>query len=369
MSLLAQLATIDDLRRDINKRHDLLDILFLTVSGVLSGAEGWKDIKEFGDEKQDWLRRYRPFANGIPVDDTIARVVRAIDPAQFNRAFLSWVNEVRQALGQEQIALDGKTLRRSHDGDKQAALHSITAWGHDCGLVLAQLKSTGKKNEQASVMEMLDMLNVKGAHITADAMSTQKKIARKIHAKGDDYTLSLKDNHKTLREEIKAYFHKVTRDEPDRIAVYEEVDGGHGRVEKRSCRQLRVTDWVSEAAQWPGLQTVIEMERERHLPGQDVEHEIQYYISSLPVAAERVAQGIRRHWEVENKAHWVLDVAFKEDDCRIRKGDGAENVAIIRRFCLNLARLYPKKNSMRGKLKQAGWSDTRRAEILFGVAA
>ena len=393
MSLLAQLATIDDPRRDINKKHALLDILFLTVSGVLSGAEGWKDIKEFGDEKQDWLRRYRPFANGIPVDDTIARVVRAIDPAQFNRAFLSWVNEVRQALGQEQIALDGKTLRRSHDGDKQAALHSITAWGHDCGLVLAQLKSTGKKNEQASVMEMLDMLNVKGAHITADAMtnrqdrrfarrtapaglrpgtgamSTQKKIARKIHAKGGDYTLSLKDNHKTLREEIKAYFHKVTRDGPDRIAVYEEVDGGHGRVEKRSCRQLRVTDWVSEAAQWPGLQTVIEMERERHLPGQDVEHEIQYYISSLPVAAERVAQGIRRHWEVENKAHWVLDVAFKEDDCRIRKGDGAENVAIIRRFCLNLARLYPKKNSMRGKLKQAGWSDTRRAEILFGVAA
>ena len=145
--------------------------------------------------------------------------------------------------------------------------------------------------------------------------------------------------------------------------MHEEVDGGHGRVERRTCRQLPVSDWVSGAAQWPELQTVIEMARERHLPGKEVETERQYYVSSLPVDAG----GIRRHWEVENKAHWVLDVAFREDDSRIRKGDGAENVAIIRRFCLNLARLDGKKNSMRGKLKQAGWSDTRRAEILFGA--
>ncbi len=339
----------------------------MTVSAVLSGAEGWTDIKAFGDEKLDWLRRYRPFANGIPVDDTIARVVRAIDPEQFNRAFLNWVNEVRGASGQEQIALDGKTLRRSHEGDRQAALHSITAWGHECGLVLAQLKSTGKKNEQASVLEMLDMLHIKGAHITADAMNTQKKIVERIHGKGGDYTLSLKGNHKLLREEIRSYFHKVRRDEPAKLAVYEEVDGGHGRVEKRTCRQLPVSEWVSEAEKWPGLKSVIEMERERHLPGKEAKTETQYYISSLPLDAVRVARGIRQHWEVENKAHWVLDVAFKEDDCRIRLGNGAENVGIIRRFCLNLARLHPKKHSMRGKLKWAGWSDARRAEILFGA--
>ena len=366
MSLMTHLATIDDPRRDINKKHDLLDILFLTVSAVMSGAEGWKDIKEFGDEKLVWLRQYRPFANGIPVDDTIARVVRALDPGQFNRAFISWVNEVRAVQGQEQIALDGKTLRRSHDGVRDTALHSITAWGHECGLVLAQEKSSGKKNEQASVLAMLDMLQVKGAHITADAMNTQTKIARTIHNKGGDYTLSLKDNHKTFRQEIAAYFHKVSRDDPDRIAVYDEVDGGHGRVERRTCRQVSVSEWLSGAAKWPGLQTVIEMTRERHLPGQAVQAQTHYYISSLAMDAARVAQGIRRHWGVENKAHWVLDVAFREDDSRIRKGDGAENVAIIRRFCLNLARLDGKKNSMRGKLKQAGWSDTRRAEILFG---
>jgi predicted transposase YbfD/YdcC len=199
-------------------------------------------------------------------------------------------------------------------------------------------------------------------------MNTQRKIAEKIHKKGGDYTLSLKNNQKVFREEIQAYFHKVRRDTPATLAVHEEVDGGHGRVEKRTCRQVPVSAWVSEAAKWPGLRTVIEIERERHLPGKATETERQYYISSLPVEAERVAQGIRRHWGVENKAHWVLDVAFKEDDSRIRKGDGAENVGIIRRFCLNLARLDGKKNSMRGKLKQAGWSDTRRAEILFGQA-
>jgi hypothetical protein len=157
MSLLTRLATIEDPRRDINRKHDLPDILFLTVSAVMSGAEGWKDIKEFGDEKLAWLRRYRPFLNGMPVDDTIARVVRAIDPEQFNRAFIDWVNEVREASGQEQIALDGKTLRRSHDGEKHTALHSITARGHECGRVLAQLKSAGKKNGQAPVMAMPDL--------------------------------------------------------------------------------------------------------------------------------------------------------------------------------------------------------------------
>ena len=182
------------------------------------------------------------------MDDTIARVVRALDPEQFNRAFLEWVNEVRGAQGQEQIALDGKTLRRSHDGEKHSALHSITAWGHECGLVLAQLKSAGKKNEQASVMAMLDLLQVKGAHITADAMNTQKKIAQKVHNKGGDYTLSLKDNHKTLRKEIQAYFHKVMRDAPATLAVHEAVDGGHGRIEKRTCRQLPVDEWGGQVA-------------------------------------------------------------------------------------------------------------------------
>lgn len=252
MSFIEHFAIVDDPRKNINVKHDLLDVLFLTVSAVISGAEGWKDIEEFGLEKLEWLRLYRPFANGIPVDDTIARIVRVLDPAQFNQAFINWVNEVRRDKGQEQIAIDGKTLRHSYDGEKLTALHSITAWSRSQGLILAQLKSSGRKNENASVLTMLDMLNINGAHVTADAMNSQKKIVSKIRQRGGDYTLCIKANHKHLREEIKAYFHKMKREDEQLIAVHEQSNGGHGRVEKRVCRQLRVSEWITEAAQWEG---------------------------------------------------------------------------------------------------------------------
>ncbi|MDQ7048546.1 MAG: ISAs1 family transposase [Enterobacterales bacterium] len=175
MTFIDHFTSIEDPRTNINVKHDLLDVLFLTVSAVLSGAEGWKDIKEFGDNKLDWLRQYRDFKNGIPVDDTIARIIRATEPAQLNQAFINWVNEVRVDKGQEQIALDGKHYAVHLMEIGKTALHSITAWSRSQGLVLAQLKSTGKKNENASVIDMLNVLNIKGALISADAMNTQKK--------------------------------------------------------------------------------------------------------------------------------------------------------------------------------------------------
>ena len=366
MTFIEHFSSIEDPRTDINVKYDLLDILFLSVSAVLSGAEGWKDIKEFGDQKIDWLRQYRDFKNGIPVDDTIARIISAIAPEELNQAFINWVNEVRTEQGQEQIAIDGKTLRHSFDGARHTALHSITAWSKSQGLVLAQIKSAGKKNENSSVIDMLSMLNIKGALISADAMNTQKKIVNKIVEKQADYILCVKANHKTLRDEISAYFHKVKRETPEFIEEYKEVDSGHGRVEERTYRQLRVNEWIKEAEQWSKIQTVIEVERTRHIKGKKRQQETLYYISSLAPDAKKIGCAIRSHWEVENKVHWVLDVTFKEDDSRIRTGDGAENVAIIRRFALNLARLHPQKNSMRGKLKQAGWSDKFRSELIFG---
>jgi len=369
MSLIEQFSIIEDPRSHINQKHDLLDILFLTVSAVVSGAEGWSDIEYFGINKLSWLRQYREFKHGIPVDDTIARIIRAINPEQFNQAFINWVNEVRSDNGHEQIAIDGKTLRHSYGEDHHSALHSITAWSKSAGLVLAQSKSQGKKNENQSVLEMLDILNIKGSLISADAMNTQKKICKKIISKQADYVLCVKSNHKKLKDEISSYFHKVTRDTPDWIACYEEVDSGHGRIETRRYRQLMNNEWINEAKAWSGIQSVIEVTRERQFKNKATQQEILYYISSLPVNPERIATAIRSHWEVENKVHWVLDVTFKEDDSRIRVGDGAENVGIIRRFALNLARLHPKKGSMRGKLKQAGWSDSIRKEIIFGVDA
>lgn len=369
MTFMEQFSNVDDPRSPINRKHDFLDVLFLTVSAVVSGSEGWSDIWEFGQSKLDWLRQYREFKYGIPVDDTIARIVRAIDPVQFNQAFINWVNEVRVDKGQEQIAIDGKTLRHSYGEDHHSALHSITAWSKSAGLVLAQMKSQGKKNENASVLEMLDILNIKGALISADAMNTQKKICDKIVSKEADYVLCVKANHKNLRNEIAAYFHKVDCDNPEFIQSYEEIDKGHGRVEQRQYRQLMVNEWISGAKDWSGIKSIIEVKRERHFKKKEMQQETLYYISSLPVDPTRIADAIRSHWEVENKVHWVLDVTFKEDDSRIRTGDGAENVGIIRRFALNLARLHPKKSSMRSKLKQAGWSDSIRNEIIFGVTA
>lgn len=367
MELFESFKTVKDPRKNINKKHDFIDILFLTISAVISGALGWKDIKEFGDEKLEWLRQYREFKNGIPVDDTIARVIRLIKPDEFNQCFIDWVNTVRKENNQPQIAIDGKTLRHSFEDKPADALHSITAWNSTLGLVVAQMKSAGKKNENESVLKMLDVLNIKGAHITVDAMNTQKKIAEKIIKNNADYTMCVKNNHKKLKEEIAAYFHKVRRENPEMIASNQTVEKGHGRIETRICHQLRVSEWVSESSEWAGIQSVIEITRERfNLKTQKTESETLYYISSRYVDIKETAEAIRNHWGVENKAHWVLDVSFKEDDSRIRSHDGAENVAIIRRFCLNLCKLHPGKNSMVGKIKCCGWSDKFRTEVIFG---
>ncbi len=365
MSFTDHFSIIEDPRKDINVKHDFLDVLFLTVSAVVSGAEGWQDIEDFGRDKLDWLRQHRVFKNGIPVDDTIARIVRAIVPEQFNQAFINWVNEVRRDNGKEQIAIDGKTLRHSFDGDKHTALHSITAWSKSNGLVLAQNRSEGKKNENSSVLAMLDTLNISGAIVSADAMNTQKKIVEKIHNDGGDYVLCVKNNHKKLKEEIAAYFHKIKRESPGHIQHYEEVDAGHGRIETRHYRQLRVCEWIAESSNWQGIQSVIEVTRKRIINEREQEETV-YYISSLAPDVIQISEAIRGHWCVENQVHWVLDVTFKEDDSRIRKGDGAENVGIIRRFALNLSRLHPSNISMRRKLKRAARVDEFRTELIFG---
>jgi len=367
MSFLQHFENLEDPRTHINKKHELLDILFLTVAAVLSGAEGWKGIKEFGDIKLEWLRKFRPFTHGIPVDDTIARVMGALEPEPFIRCFISWVNEIRGDKGNDQIAIDGKTLRRSFEGDRKSALHMITAWSKEHGLVLTQSRSAGKKNENQSVLEMLELLEIKGSLISVDAMNTQKKIATKIKAKGADYILCVKANHKTLLNEIEAYFHKMKRDEPQLIrdVTMEEHDHGHGRIEVRRYTQLPITQWISEASHWKGAITIVEVERERHIKDK-LQTETQYYISSLQPDVAAVADAIRSHWEVENKVHWVLDVTYREDDSRIRREHAAENMASLRRFVMNLARIHPRKNSMKGKLQQAGWDDSFREELLFG---
>ena len=368
MDLFHFFGQLEDPRKDINQKYPFLEILFLTMSAVISGAEGWADIKRFGDSHITWLRQYLPFKQGIPVDDTIARIIRRLSPVQLNDIFINFVNQVRSAQGVEQIAIDGKTLRHSFSNGTKTALHSITVWSKSRGLVLAQQKSPGWKNEQQGVLEILDSLILKNAIVSVDAINTQKKIAAKIVAKKGHYVMALKRNHRLFRQEVEAYLHKLERDEPSLIERYEETVCERGRIDHRVYHKVNVTDWLSESAQWAGIQSVLRVNRTREdkRSGKQ-QQEVAFYISSLEADVQQLAQSIRGHWEVENKAHWVLDVVYKEDDCTINAEDGAENMAILRRFALNLSRLHPDKMSMRGKLKMAGWSDEYRSALIFGV--
>lgn len=367
MAFIDHFSTLEDTRSHINKKHNLFDVIFLTIVAILSGAEGWKDIKQFGDNKLDWLRNFRQFEAGIPVDDTIARIISALEPELLMSCFISWVNEIRQDNGQEVIAFDGKTLRHSFDGDRKTAIHSVCAYATEQGLVLAQSKSLSKKNEVSTVLELIELLELKGSVITADAMHCLKKTAKAITKKGGDYALQVKNNQGKLAREIKAYFHKVRRDEPELIESnrLELTNDGHGRIEHRSHVQLPVNDWLEQRKGWDKLTSVIEVTRTRYI-GDKESVEVSYYISSLDIDLPQIARVIRKHWAIENSAHWVLDVVFKEDDSRIRRGDAPENMATFRRFAMNLARASTIKDSIKGKLKQAAWSDEVREKLLFG---
>ena len=363
--ILRHFSELTDGRSHINRCYDLMDIMFLTVSAVLSGAEGWSDIEKFGLAKLSWLRKFRDFDEGIPVDDTIARTIRRLKPDEFNKSFISWVNELLIAQGDELIAIDGKSLRHSFDGERHSALHSITVWVKSQGLVFCQQKSEGKKNEIISAQKLIESLELTDTTVTLDAMHCQKRTAQMIRKKGGDYVLCVKGNQKGLQEEISDWFDGFGGNYPELSSIFEESEKGHGRLETRRYTQLPVTPQLELATKWHDCQSIVKVERTRELKGKNPTTETVHYITSKAPDAQFIASAIRSHWEVENKAHWVLDMTFREDDSRIRKDDGAENVAIIRRLCMNLVRLHPKKGSVRGKLKQAGWDDEFRTEILF----
>ncbi len=368
MAFIDYFNELEDPRSHINRSHDLLDVLFLTIAATLSGAEGWQDIKDFGDNKLDWLRQYREFKEGIPVDDTIARIISALNPDKFVECFINWANSLRVAAGKDAIAIDGKTLRRSFEaGNRKNALHMISVWSDANQLVLGQFKSKCKKNEIQTVMELLELIDIKKATVTLDAMGSQKKIAKKIQSYGGDYVLPLKDNQKKLYQESLAFIHKVEREQGKgyQIATHEEIDGDHGRVEVRRYKQIIITNWLSQAQGWAGAQSIVQVIRKRTINDKTTVEE-QIYLSSHELDIAQVSHAIRKHWGVENKVHWQMDVTFKEDDCRIRRENGAQIMASIRRFVMNLAKLNPDKKSMRRKLKNCGWDDNFRAELLFG---
>ena len=304
---IKQAETLEDTRSDINKLYDLVDIIFLTLSAVLAGTTGWKHIEIYGKSKIHWLRQFRTFEHGIPTRHSIARIIGAVPADNLLTCFVDWANKQRASEGKEHIAFDGKTLKGSGKKSDTEALHLMGAIIVDNGLSIYQKESVGKKNEIETMQLMLDCIDVKGTIISADAMHTQTKTAKKIIEKDADYLLQVKNNQKKLKEEIAAYFHKIRRDSPvlaEQFNTYE-VEGEHGRVSEWSYTVLPVSEWIEGSDKWCGLQSVIEVERVNHKKDK-TSKETSYYISSMKPECSELPQVIRNHWRIESH-HWVLD--------------------------------------------------------------
>jgi Transposase len=353
--------------RESNKRHKLIDIITIALCSVICGADTWEDIEEFGHTKWEWFGKFLELPHGIPAHDTFARVFANMDPTEFQQAFLKWVEAIRAVTNKQIVAIDGKTLRRSRDKDK-FPLHLVSAWALENKMVLGQVKTREKSNEITAIPELLRVLELEGCIVTIDAMGCQKDIAEKIIDKGADYVLGLKGNQGTLHDDVKLYFEDCLSSGFKDIAYdyHETIDGDHGRIETRRYWTTSAIDWLSDKALWKNLSTIVMVERERYVNGK-TSTETSYYLTSLESDAARVSRAVRGHWGIENSLHWVLDIAFREDESRIRKDHAPANFAIIRHMALNLLR---KETSLRRSIKtkrlKAGWDTDYLARILRG---
>ncbi len=359
-------ACFSDLKdpRDDNARHDLLDILVIALCTMVCGGEDCTDMALFGRAKEPFLRQFLRLRHGIPSHDTFSRLFRLLDPVAFHAGFLRFMQRFAETT-QGVVAIDGKTLRHSFDhAAGTSALHLISAWAADQRLVLGQLAVDGKSNEITAVPKLLEMLSLKGTIVTVDAMGCQRDIARQIVDRGGDYVLALKANQATLHEDVTLFLDdtQATLD-----SSHSEVDAGHGRIETRTAVVSSDIAWLQERHQWPGLAAIAKMTRTREDKAK-ITTETAYYLLSAPLPAERFGAVARHHWGIENGLHWVLDVTMNEDQTRNRKDNGPQNLALLRRLALNLARLEPSKGSMKGKLKRAGWDNDFLAKLLSQFA-
>jgi len=368
-SIAAHFADIDDPRIDRSKDHLLIDILTIAILAVICGADGWVGIETYGKAKYDWLKTFLALPQGIPSHDTFGRVFARLDPEQLQQCFLRWVRSVSRLTTGEVIAIDGKTARRSYDqGQGKGAIHMVSAWASQNRLVLAQRKVDEKSNEITAIPELLKVLDLHGCIVTIDAMGTQKTIAEQIVQQGGDYVLALKGNQGNLFEAVQQRFETAQAQdyqalEPD---VYETTETGHGRLETRRCWCLGGVADLIDAEQWTHLTSIAKVESQRTIDGQ-TRAEVRYYISSLAPDAERLASSIRTHWSVENPLHWVLDVAFQEDDCRIRTDHAPENFTLLRHLALSaLNQEKTAKLGIKNKRLRAGWDDDYLLQVLAG---
>lgn len=362
-SILDHFADIKDPRIDRQKKHQLQDIFFITLCAVISGANNWVMIEEFGKAKEDWFTEQLKLEHGIPSHDTFGDVFAALDTEQFSQCFSRWVADLAALSEGEVIAIDGKTLRRSIDkASKKAAIHMVSAWAQQNRLVLGQVKVDDKSNEITAIPKLLEQLDITGTIITIDAMGCQKKIARQIINQKGDYVLSLKGNQGELHDDVRTYFTSSLSPEIGSV----DITGDHGRIETRTVRASSDIGWLKRRhPEWSGLKSIVAVTAKRELKDR-TEEETRYFISSLDDSdPQRLGQIVRAHWAVENNLHWVLDIAFDEDSNRTRKGHSAANLAVIRHIALNL--IKEEKSSKVGvktKRAKAGWDNQYLLKVL-----
>jgi predicted transposase YbfD/YdcC len=357
---------LKDPRRNRRKLHLLIDIITITICAVIAGCNDWQQIAIFARCRQDWLKKFLRLPNGIPSHDTLERVFDRLDPRAFQACFRAWMQALHEALGLSAIAIDGKTLRGSGVGGLNA-VHLVSAWATANSLSLGQVAVADKSNEITAIPQLLELLDVHGALVTIDAMGCQKEIAAQIIDGGGDYVLTVKDNQPTLCDDIRTCFAKAA--ETDFAGVdhdaYTSEEKGHGRKETRHYHIITDPQGMSSRASWLRLMVIGLCVSETERDGK-VSNEIRYFIGSRKAKARVYGSALRGHWGIENRLHWQLDVSFAEDQNRVSKRHGAENLALVRRLAISLLRQHPDKQSMACKRLQAALNPAFLAEVLQG---
>ena len=357
---------LKDPRRRHRRRHSLQDIIVIALCAVIAGAQDWQEIAIFGRERQSWLQRFLQLANGIPSHDTFERVFDRLCPQAFQACFRHWVEAIQEALPFKHIALDGKTLRGSGNSNLKA-LHLVSAWASAQRLSLGQVATSEKSNEITAIPLLLDLLDIKGALVTIDAMGCQTAIAEKIVERHGDYVLTVKENQPHLLEDIQQSFVDACENDFEGLEhdTFETREKGHGREEFRSYTVLHSTEGLRDAAAWKNITTIGMCYSERIVQGIKTE-ESRYFIGSRKASAEVYGKALREHWGIENTLHWQLDVTFDEDRNRVSKRNGAENLALLRRLTLSLLQAHPAKLSIAKKRFAAAINPDFLEEILRG---
>lgn len=353
--LITIINTIEDPRINRTKLHNLTDILMIAICAAMCGMTGWEEIQAFGEGKEDWFRKFVPLPNGIPSHDTFRRVFERIDPKQLEKALIDWTKTLEICLEGKVVAIDGKTLRASFDKSKGIKpLHTISAWVAEDKLVLGQCVVDGKENEITKIPELLELLDLKKAIVTIDAIGCQKNITKIIiEEKKADYVLALKKNHPDLHSEVEALFRMAETHKQIETDTWEYTEKGHGRIETRICTSIEAGPWLNHVTSgWTKLQTVAKVVSIRDCKGK-ISEQTRYFISSLPSEARNIGKAVRDHWSIENTLHWSLDVVMKEDSIHIAKDNSPRNLAVIRRIAFSLAkaRTPQKMTTKRAQLK------------------